>query len=70
MYRVRGFLMGFLDLVFLSAQANSTTFLNSCDRGEGLRTTTCLKAVAGVIKGMLPVIDVCSNNVSFCVSRI
>ena len=33
-------------------------------------STTCLKAVGGVSKGMFPVEHFCSKNASFCVSRI
>ena len=43
----------------------STTYLKNCGGGEGLRTTTCLKAVVGVSKVMLPVKYVCPNKASF-----
>ena len=33
----------------------STTFLKNSGGGESLSTTTCLKAVFGVSKGVLPV---------------
>ena len=61
--------MGFHDVAFLSSQACfSTTFLKNCGRGEGHRTTTCLKTVVGVSMGMLPVEYFCSNKDSFFVN--
>ena len=49
-------LRGFQDVEYLPSRASFfTTFLKNCGRGESLRTTTCLKAVVGVSKGMLPV---------------
>ena len=48
--------MGFQDMAFLPSRGRfSTTFLKNCGRGKSLGTTTCLKAVVGVSKGMLPV---------------
>ena len=44
------------DVAFLpSRDSFSTTFVKNCGRGESLRTTTCLKTVVRVSKGMLPV---------------
>ena len=40
----------------------STIFLRNCFRAECLRTTTCLRCVAGVSKGMLPVKFFCSTK--------
>ena len=58
--------MGFQDVLFLSSRASfSTTFLKNCCRGEGLRTTTCLKVVVGLSKGMLPVKYFCFNKAIF-----
>ena len=61
--------MDFQDVAFLPFKAScAITFLKKCDRGKGLRTTTCLKAVVGVIKGMLHVKYLGSNKSSFCIS--
>ena len=48
----------------------STAFVKNCGRGESLQTTTCIKAVVGVSKGLLPVKYICSDKASFCVSQI
>ena len=48
----------------------STIFLKNFGRGESLVTTTCLKTVVGVNKGMLPVKYFCYDKVSFlCLSN-
>ena len=61
--------MGFHYVEFLPPPARfCTTFLNKFGRGENLRTTTCLKTVAGVSKGMHPVKYFHLNKASFCVS--
>ena len=40
--------MGFQYVAFLPSRASShTIFLKNCGRGEGLRTTTCLRSVDG-----------------------
>ena len=63
---LRELLMGFQDLAFLPSRACFfTTFLTNCGRGESLVTTTCLKTVAGVNKGLLPVKYINSNKATF-----
>ena len=58
--------MGFLDVAFLPFRASlPITFLNSCGGGESLGTTTYVKTVVGVRKGMLPVKHLRSNKSSF-----
>ena len=58
--------MGFHNVAYLPFRASfCTTFLINCDRSENLRTTTCLKIVAGVNKGMLPVKYFINNKPSF-----
>ena len=53
----------------MSSQASVyTILLINGDSGKSLRATTCLIAVAGVSKGMLPAKYICSNKASFCVS--
>ena len=48
--------MSFQDVVLLSSRASfHTTFLRQYDKCESLGTTTCIKTVVGVSKGMLPV---------------
>ena len=62
-------LVCFQDVMFLpSCASSSTTFLNNCGEGECLVTTTCVKTVVGVSKGMLSVKYFCSNKAYFCVS--
>ena len=47
--------MSFQDVAFIPSRASfSTTFLKHCDIGECLGTSTCLKTMVGVSKGMLP----------------
>ena len=63
--------MGFHDVAILPIQANfDTTFLKHCGRGESPVTTTCVKTVVVVSKGMLPVRYLFSSKASFYVSRI
>ena len=59
-------LMVFQDVAFLSPRASfSTAFLKNCGSGKRFGTTTCLKTVVGVSKGMLLVRYICSNKISF-----
>ena len=61
--------MSFLDVSFLpSIVSFSATFPKNCGRGESLGNATCLKTVVAVNRGMLPVIYLCSNKSSFCLS--
>ena len=63
--------MSFNDVAFVPSRATfAATFLKNCGVGENLRTTTCIKTVVGVSKGVLPVKYFRSNKASFCVSRI
>ena len=63
--------MGFLDCEILLSRASfSTTFLKNCGRGESLQTTTCLKAVVGMSKGMLTVNIFYQTNSLLGVSKI
>ena len=58
--------MGLQDGAFLPSQNSfSTTFLRNCGRGENLETTTCLKTVVDVSKGMFLVKYFCSSKDSF-----
>ena len=58
-------IIGFQDVAFPPLQASyNTTFLRHCGGGKSLGTTTCLRTVAGVDKGMLPVKYVCSTKAS------
>ena len=58
--------MGFQDVAFLPNRSSfATMFPQNCCRGESLRTTTCLKTVFGVSKGMLPVKYVRSTKLPF-----
>ena len=46
--------MDFQDVAFLPSKPSfSITFLKNCGRGENLVTTTCLRTVVEVGKGML-----------------
>ena len=48
--------MGFQNVALLPSSAClSITFLKNCGRGEDLRTDTCLEAVVGISKDMLPI---------------
>ena len=61
--------MGFQVAGFLPSRASFfTIFIKNCCRDESVRTTTCLKTVVGVSKGMLPAKYFCSSKASFCVS--
>ena len=61
-------LVGFQDVAFLPSELLFLPhFLENCGRGESLGTTTCLKTVVGVSKGMLPVKYFRSNTASFYV---
>ena len=63
--------MGFQDVAFLpSRDVFPPHFMKHCGRGESLGTTTCLKIVFLVSKGMLPVKYFCSTKPLSCVSRI
>ena len=63
--------MGFQAVVFLPSCAGfCTTFRNNCCRGKRLGTTTCLKTVVGLSKGMLPVEFLHPNKFYFYVSLI
>ena len=57
--------MRFQDLSFLPRGGFATTFLYDCGRGEGFRTTTCLKTVVGISNGMFPVKYFCSTKPLF-----
>ena len=47
--------MGFQDVAFLLSRASFyNTCLNICGRGEGLRTTACLRTVVGGKQGHAP----------------
>ena len=65
----REFLVDCQDVVFLSSRATFyAAYLRHCGRGEGLMSTTCVRTVVGVSKGMLPVRHLHSNIASCCVS--
>ena len=58
--------MGFQDVALLPSGASfSTTFHKHCDKGENLGTTTCLKTVVVVSKGILPVKYFCCKQSLF-----
>ena len=66
--RVGEVLLGFHGVAFIPSKASfSSMFLKNNSSGESLVTTTCLKTVVGVIKGMLPAKYFYSNKASFCV---
>ena len=63
--------MGFQDVAFQPSRASfSTTYVNNCCGGKGLRSATCLNTVVEVIKGTLLVKYFGSQKCAFCISEI